>query len=181
MTCSPFVLSKYTLIKDVTKGQVQPAALSVQKQSRHFIFLRERVFVSPPSHPKKPQSSARVQREVERKRKVVLFFIFCSCALVRFSSPGKRGASLWQPQGCSCGTRRRQFHQAPRLKQVRVEHSDNWWTVSWCWSRRQQIYIPVESVFPSRCVVQQCRSIHFIPTAGRSQGSLTFPVVHIHW
>lgn len=63
---------------------------------------------------KKKKSSARVQREVKRERKVVLLFFlfFCSCSLVRFSPPGRRGASLWQPQGCRCGMRRRQFHQA---------------------------------------------------------------------
>lgn len=106
--CFLFVLSKYVLIRDVTKAQVQPAALPVQKQRRHFISLRGWVFVSPTLQ----QSSARVQREVERKRKVVSFCFFAPVLLSDFPPPGRRGASLWQPQGCRCGMRRRQFHQA---------------------------------------------------------------------
>lgn len=112
-----FVLPKYVLIRDVTKAQVQPAALPVQKQPRHFIALRGWVFVSPTLQQKKKQpkkqSSARVQREVERKRKVVSFCFFAPVLLSDFPPPGRRGASLWQPQGCRCGMRRRQFHQAP--------------------------------------------------------------------
>lgn len=107
-----FVLSKYVLIRDVTKAQVQTAALPVQKQPRHFISLRGWVFVSPTLQQQKKQSSARVQREVERKRKVVSFCFFATVLLSDFPPPGRRGASLWQPQGCRCGMRRRQFHQA---------------------------------------------------------------------
>lgn len=109
-----FVLSKYVLIRDVTKGQ--PAALPVQKQPRHFISLHGWVFVSPPPQLKKKKKefsqSSKGSWKGEKGCFVVFFCFFAPVLLSRFSPPGRRGASLWQPQGCRCGMRRRQFHQA---------------------------------------------------------------------
>lgn len=64
-----------------------------------------RDFVSRPQRPKKAQFS-QSSKEWER----LFCFVFCSCALVRFPPPDRKDASLPQPQGCSCGMRRRQFH-----------------------------------------------------------------------
>lgn len=179
--CSLFVLSKYALISDVTKGQVQPAALSVQKKP--FFFSSWKSLCLATFAPKKnPQSSARVQRQVERKRKIVFFcFFFCSCALVRFSPPGRRGTSLWQPQGCSCGMRRRQFHQALVWNKSGLSTVTTGELSAGADHRSGKIYIPLGSVFPSKCVIQQCCTIHYIPTAIISPGIMTFLVVHIHW